>query len=156
MQQSECVGSVIRLTQRETYQAGVFLYFSCLVAQNWTTRSPDESIPAGTGSFADAGRMYSCLGMSVFGCCLEDFSPSLCPSVSHIAGPSPAPSRLPLWSEAKSLWTPLISGSCAAASQRRMGYGNPGTVLGNTSPKGKNTSSSGQQKWKLQKCHNLC
>ena len=31
-----CVGSVICLTQKEKYWGGVFLCFSCLVAQNWT------------------------------------------------------------------------------------------------------------------------
>lgn len=36
--------------------------------------------------------------------------------------PHQAPSQL--WSEAKSLWMSLTSGSCAAAAQRRMGHGN--------------------------------
>lgn len=72
---------------------------------------------------------------------LESFSPGLRPSASHTAGPTSAPSRLPLWSEAKSLWTPLTSRTCATASQRRMGHRNPGTVLGSTPLKGKNISS---------------
>lgn len=69
----------------------------------------------------------------------ESFLP-VCTSVYHTTGPTSASIWLPLWSKAKSLRTSLTSGSCAAASQKRMGH-----VWGSTPLKGKNISSDVQQ-----------